>query len=75
MLDTTSKAEPSELVKASPLLMSLWEGENAPREEVERRALGAQRLSTAFSSIAWHTRKSANQPDYWNVLYASQVNR
>ena len=50
-------------------------GENVPREEVERRALGTQRLSAAFSSIAWHTRKAANQPDYWNVLYASQVNR
>ena len=43
-------------------------------EEVERRALGAERLKEAFSSIPWHAQKAAKNPEYWNNLYGSRVN-
>ena len=74
MLDTTSKPEPSELVKASPYLMELWTAGFLTPEEVERRALGAERLKEAFSSIPWHAQKAAKNPEYWNNLYGSSVN-
>ena len=66
-------AEPSDLAKASPLLMEMLRLGMDPRE-VERRALGAQRLSEAFSSIPWHTQRAENNPDYWNEFYGSSVN-
>jgi hypothetical protein len=54
--------------------MSLWESGVWPPQEIERRALGAQRLRQAFSSIPWHAKRAAEDPDYWNQLYASRVN-
>ena len=66
-------AEPSDLVKASPYLMELLQLGMDSRE-VQRRALGAQRLKEAFSSIPWHVSKAECDPDHWNILYASQVN-
>lgn len=74
MLDTTSQAEPSDLVKASPSLMAIWTSGHLPPQEIERRALGAQRLKEVLASIPWHVRKAERNPDYWNVLYASRVN-
>ena len=74
MQHTISKPEPSELVKASPLLMAIWMHGHQPLIELERRAQGAQRLGAAFSSIPWHAQRAAKNPDYWNELYASQIN-
>jgi hypothetical protein len=54
--------------------MQLWTCGHLPPQEIERRASGAQRLKEAFSSIPWHARKAARDPEYWNTLYASQVN-
>jgi hypothetical protein len=31
-------------------------------------------LKEVYSSIPFHARRAANDPDYWNVLYASAVN-
>lgn len=73
MLDTTSRPEPSELVKASPLLMKQLQTGRLSLSEAERRASGPQRLKEAFSSIPWHAQKAAKDPDYWNVLYASSA--
>ena len=73
MLDTTLRPEPSELVKASPSLMESWTAGVLPPSEIERRALGAQRLKEVFSSIPWHAQNSKDDPDYWNVLYASSA--
>lgn len=74
MSDSDSKPEPSELVKASPYLTTLWTGGYLPPEEIERRARGAQRLKEAFSSIPFHARKAAKDPDYWHHFYVSRVN-
>ncbi len=74
MPDTTSTPTPSALVQASGFLMGLWKSGHLPPEEVERRAQGAQRLKEAFSSIPWHTSRAERDPEYWNTLYASQVN-
>lgn len=74
MPDTTLRPEPSDLVKASPSLMAIWTSGHLPPQEIERRALGAIRLKEAFSSIPWHARKAAKDPDYWNGFYASRVN-
>ncbi len=74
MPDTTDKPEPSDLVKASPFLMGKWTFGFLAPEEIERRALGAQRLSKAFSSIPSHARRAKANPDYWNELYASRAN-
>ena len=54
--------------------MSLWEVGFLPPQEIERHALGAQRLRQAFSSIPWHAERAAKVPDYWNDLYASRAN-
>ena len=66
-------AEPSDLVKASPLLTELLR-QGMPPREVERRARGAIRLKEGFSSIPLHTQRAARNPDYWNEFYASRVN-
>lgn len=73
MPDTTSKPEPSDLVKASPLMLGLFESGVIAPEEVERQALGAQRLKEAFSSMPFHTRRAAKDPEYWNDLYSSRI--
>ena len=63
------------MVKVSPYLMEDWnEGFLSP-EEIERRALGARRLSESFSSIPFHAERAKHDPDYWNKLYRSCVNR
>lgn len=74
MQDTISKPEPSELVKASPLLMNLWTSGHHPPQEIERRALGGQRLKEAFSSTPFYAQAAQSDPDYWNEFYASRVN-
>ena len=74
MLDTTSRPEPSEMVKASPSLMAIWTSGHLPPEELDRRALGAIRLSEAFSSVPFYAQRVAKDPDYWNEFYASRVN-
>jgi hypothetical protein len=66
-------AEPSDLVKASPLLMEMLRLGMDPRE-VERRALGAKHLGEVYSSIPWHAQRAEQDPDYWNELYGSSVN-
>ena len=73
MPEALTRAEPSELVRASRSLMSLWEVGFVPPQEIERRALGVQRLRWAFSSIPWHAERAAKGPDYWNDLYASRA--
>lgn len=57
----TSRPEPSELVKASPLLMECYSLGVIPIQELERRAQGAERLREAFSSIPFHARKAADR--------------
>lgn len=74
MPDTTSTVEPSELVKASKSLMELWDAGVYPLAELERQALGAKRLEEAYSCQPWHTEQAKNDPDYWNVFYASRIN-
>ena len=74
MLDTTSEAEPSDLVKASPLLMKYWNAGLYPLEELERRALGAIRLREAFSCVPFYAQRAESNPDYWNEFYASRPN-
>ena len=74
MQETNSKSEPSELVKASLLLMNLWKSGHHSPQEIERRALGAQRLKEAFSAIPFYARAAQSDPDYWNEFYASRVN-
>jgi len=73
MSDSPSKPEPSELVRASPLLMECYAlGESI--QELERQARGAERLREAFSSIPFHARAAAKDPDYWNHFYGSRIN-
>lgn len=74
MRDTTSQPEPSELVKASPLLTALWQSGVLSKAELERRARGAERLKEAFSSTPFYAQRAAKNPDYWNDLYSSRVN-
>lgn len=74
MPDTISAPEPSATLRAHPSLMSCFEGGYLSLKECERRARGAERLKEAFSSIPWHARKAAKDPDYWNGLYDSRVN-
>ena len=71
---TTSPPEPSALVKASRFLSELWKSGVIPHEELERRALGAERLRETFSSIPFYAQRAAEDPDYWNLLYTSRVN-
>ena len=66
-------AEPSDLVKASPLLMEMLRLGMDPRE-VERRAQGAERLREAFSSTPFYAQRAEQDPDYWNEFYSSRVN-
>lgn len=71
--DTTSKREPSELVKASPLLMECYAlGEDI--DELERQARGAERLKEVYSSVPWYAQRAAKDPDYWNKFYGSRIN-
>ncbi|NDW45570.1 hypothetical protein [Ruegeria sp. PrR005] len=74
MSDTTSHLEPSELVKASPFLMSFLKARLYPLAELERRALGAQRLKEAYSCVPFYAQRAAKDPDYWNEFYASRPN-
>lgn len=74
MLDTTSSQEPSELVKANPLLMKQLQTGRLSLSEAERKASGPARLKEAFSSIPWHARNAEKDPDYWNKLYGSRGN-
>jgi len=71
---TTSTQEPSDLVKASPSLMELWESGQIPHAELERRALGAQRLKELYSSDPYYARRAEKDPDYWHGFYASRIN-
>lgn len=73
MRDTILPQEPSELVKASPLLMGCL-AHGLPIQECERRAQGAQRLKEAFSSTPFYAQRAAKDPDYWNELYGSSIN-
>ena len=74
MLDTISKPEPSELVKASPLLTKLYASGHVDLNEVERQAQASALLREAFSSSLWHNRNAEGDPDYWVSLYGSQIN-
>lgn len=74
MLDTISKPEPSETLKAHPYLMRCWTGGYLDLQECERRARGADRLKEVYSSIPFHAQKAAKDPEYWDSLYASAVN-
>ncbi len=73
MSDTTSQPEPSAQVKVSPLLMECY-ALGVPVHELERQALGAQRLKERYSSIPWHAQKAEKDPDYWNRFYGSGIN-
>lgn len=74
MPDSTSRPEPSELVKASPFMMRLYENGVIPIQELERQARGAERLKEAYSSIPWYARQAAKDPDYWSKFYGSRIN-
>ena len=74
MQETNSQQEPSELVKANPLLMRQLQNGRITLGEAERRASGPQRLKEAFSSIPWHAERAANNPNYWKELYSSSGN-
>jgi len=54
--------------------MRTYEDGHLSLAECERRARGAERLKEAFSSIPWHAKRAASDPDYWNKFYDSQVN-
>lgn len=71
MQDMISQQEPSELVKANPLLMLQLQNGRINLAEAERRATGPERLKEAFSSIPWHAERAANNPNYWKELYSS----
>lgn len=73
MLDTISKAEPSELPRANPLLMKELQTGRLSLSEAERRASGPERLKEAFSSIPFHAQRAAKDPDYWKDLYGSRA--
>lgn len=65
--------QPSDLVRASPHLMScLTYGMKV--EEAERQAQRAFALGEAFASIPWHAERAAKDPDYWIHLYGSRIN-
>lgn len=72
--DTMSQPEPSEILKASPHLMKLYENGRIPIHELERQAQGAIRLKEVYSSIPWHAQRAAKDPDYWSKFYSSSVN-
>lgn len=74
MEKTNSQQEPSELVKANPLLMRQLQSGRISLAEAERKATGPQRLKEAFSSIPWHAERAAKNPNYWNELYGSRGN-
>lgn len=74
MTEDLPQPEPSDLVKASPSLMSIWQSGHLPPEEVERRARGAIRLKEAYSTIPFYAERAKEDPDYWNHFYASRVN-
>ena len=71
---TISTPEPSELVKASPLLMTHFKNGVIPLQELERRARGAERLKEACSSTPFYTERAKKDPDYWHKFYAGMVN-
>lgn len=72
MPDTTSTVELSDLVKASPSLMRLYEGGWIPLPELERQARGAARLREGFSSNPFHANRAKERgPDYWVDFYGS----
>lgn len=73
MSDSDSNPEPSELVKASPLLMECY-ALGVSIQELERQARGAERLKEAYSSIPFYARRAARDPDYWNKFYGSRIN-
>lgn len=74
MLTSTSEAEPSELVQASPYLMSKWTYGFLPADEIERQARDALRLKEAYSSIPWHAQGAERDPDYWVKFLQSRIN-
>lgn len=74
MTAETPQSEPFSLVKGSAYLMRLWEGNHLPHYEIERRALGAQRLKERLSSIPRYAAKAARDPDFWQHFYASCIN-
>ena len=73
MTAKTPQSEPSLLVKDSPYLMRIWEGNYLPHHEIERRALGAQRLKERLSSIPWYAAKAGRDPDFSHHFYTGGV--
>lgn len=65
--------EPSDLVKASPLLKELLRIGMNPRE-VERRARRVEALKERYAHDPWHLKKAEKDPDYWHLLYARMPN-
>ena len=74
MLDTTSKAKPSETLRAHPSLMRTFELGHLSLAECERRARGAERLKERFSCVPFYAQKAMNDPDYWSKFYDSRIN-
>lgn len=69
-----SRPEPSELIKASPFLMKLWEQGIVSAEELESRARNIELLKERLSGTQYHAERAAQDPDYWNKLYDARVN-
>lgn len=74
VLTTTSRAEPSATLRANPFLMGMYARGLLPLHEIERQAEGTERLREELSSLPFHARKAAKDPDYWNTLYGSAIN-
>lgn len=73
MLDTTSKPEPSEPLKASPYLMRCFEL-GLPIDVCEKHARDAVQLEELYSSIPFYRQRAERDPDYWNKFSSSRPN-
>jgi hypothetical protein len=71
--DSTSAPEPSELVKASPYLMSLLKV-GLPLRQLEWRAQASEHLREALCSIPWYAKGAKADPDFWIKFHASRIN-
>ena len=71
--DTT--AEPSEILKADPYLMQIWQQGYLSLEEAERRALVSGLLKERYSSTPFYAQRGEDDPDYWSKFSGLVANR
>lgn len=68
------RPDPPATIKASPVLMKLWEQGIVSADELERRARDIELLKERLSGTQYHAERAAHDPDYWNKLYDARVN-